>query len=245
MTVRVGINGFGRIGRSFTRVLLDRVEAYRKADTGPPASGRHAGGTPALHDVPPLDPDLVAALRQTLAGAARDPAFAAEAMALPSEVNLAEEMPVIAVEAIHAARESARAEIAEALGGPLGDAYEQFADSGPYRIDGLAIGRRALRNACLFYLSAGDRREGARLAKAQFDAGANMTDVLAALAVLTDIDCPERETALDAFVRASPHRQAMAALRPHMGTTRIVRWAIRGAAIPPTWAEARRREALA
>jgi quinol monooxygenase YgiN len=55
----------------------------------------------------------------------------------------------------------------------------------------------------------------------------------------------ESETALDAFVRASPHRQAMAALRPHMGPTRFVRWAIRGAAIPPTWAEARRREALA
>src|SRR5205085_7612874 len=46
----------------------------------------------------------------------------------------------------------------------------------------------------------------ARLAKAQFDAaqagaGANMTDVLAALAVLVDIDCPERGAALDAFYR--------------------------------------------
>jgi aminopeptidase N len=53
-----------------------------------------------------------------------------------------------------------------------------------------------LRNACLAYLSAeGD----ATRAKAQFDAGGNMTDVLAALAVLCGLDCPERTQALAAF----------------------------------------------
>src|SRR5712691_8270387 len=50
-----------------TRMLLDRVEAYQ---SGPRASGPHAGGTPA---VPTLDPDVVAAMRQTLADADRDP----------------------------------------------------------------------------------------------------------------------------------------------------------------------------
>jgi aminopeptidase N len=165
-----------------TRMLLERVEACR-------------AGSP----MPPLDPDVVAAMRQTLAEAAHDPAFAAEALALPSEMNVAEEMPVIAVEAIHTARESARADLADALAGPLGEAYRRYAESGPYRIDGVSIGRRALRNMSLFYLAAEGRREGARLAKAQFDAGANMTDVLAALSVLTDIDGPEREDALAAF----------------------------------------------
>ena len=88
-----------------------------------------------------------------------------------------------------------------ALAAPLGETYRRLADPGPYRIDGSAIGRRALRNVCLAYLAAGDRAEGARLAKAQFDRGGNMTDVLAALAVLIDIDCPERAAALDAFYR--------------------------------------------
>jgi aminopeptidase N len=165
-------------------MLLERVEACR-------------GGA----RMPALDPDIVAAMRQTLADAPRDPAFAAEALALPSEMTLAEEMPVIAVEAIHEARESTRTDIAAALAGPLSDTHRRFADRGPYRIDGEAIGRRALRNVCLFYLASGDQREGARLAKAQFDTGANMTDVLAALSVLTDIDCPEREAALDAFYK--------------------------------------------
>jgi aminopeptidase N len=165
-----------------TRVLLDRVAAYRRGEA-----------------LPPLDADLVEAMRQVLGDADPDPAFAAEALALPSETLLADEMAVVDVEAIHAARDTARTAIAAALAAPLADAYRRNADDGPYSIDGRSIGRRALRNAALAYLAAGDHVEGARLAKAQFDAGANMTDVLAALGVLVDIDCPERAAALAAF----------------------------------------------
>jgi aminopeptidase N len=168
-----------------TRMLLDRVAAHQHGEA-----------------MPPVDPDIVEAMRQTLADAGADPAFAAEALALPSETTLAEEMPVVAVEAIHAARESARAALGQMLAEPLAAAYRDLADPGPYRSDGSAIGRRALRNVCFAYLAAGDRLAGARLAKAQFHRSANMTDVLAALAVLTDIDCPERTAALDAFYRS-------------------------------------------
>jgi aminopeptidase N len=165
-------------------VLLDRVAACR--------DGR---GMPAL------DPDLAAAMRQTLADCDRDPAFAAEALALPSEASVADEMTVVMPEAIHWTRERVRVALAGELAAPLREVYGRLADPGPYRIDGAAIGRRALRNTALSYLAAGDWQEGARLAKAQFDAQANMTDVLAALAVLVDIDCPERGAALDTFYR--------------------------------------------
>jgi aminopeptidase N len=138
-------------------------------------------------------------MRQTLADAEGDPAFAAEALYLPSEASLADEMQVVDVVAIHAARESARAGLGDALRAPFEAAYHELADPGPYRIDPGSIGRRALRNVCLSYIAAGDRHEGARIAKAQLDAGANMTDVLAALGVLVDIDCPERTAALAAF----------------------------------------------
>jgi aminopeptidase N len=165
-----------------TRMLLDRVAAHRRA-------------------MPPLDADLVAAMRQTLADADRDPAFAVEALVLPSEASLADEMTVVAVEAIHAARESARAALGQALAEPLAETYRRLADPGPYQIDGPSIGRRALRNVCLAYLAAGYQASGARLAKAQFDAESSMTDVLAALGVLIDIDCPERAAALKQFYR--------------------------------------------
>src|SRR5208337_2704240 len=61
------------------------------------------------------------------------------------------------------------------------------------------IGRRALRNASLGYIAAADPDKGAALAKAQFDAAANMTDVLAALSVLADLDRPARAAALAHF----------------------------------------------
>jgi aminopeptidase N len=146
-----------------------------------------------------LDPDLVAAMRRSLADAGPDPAFAAEALALPGEAFLADRMAVADVDAVHEARETARAEIGRALQAEFAAGYQALADAGPYRIEGAAIGRRALRNACLFYLAAADSEHGAALAKAQFDAAANMTDLLAALSVLADLDRPERPAALARF----------------------------------------------
>jgi aminopeptidase N len=194
-------------------VPLDRLKFLAIHDTDPVArwdAGQRAAIAILLERValwhagtalPALDPDLIAAMRHTLTDAARDQAFAAEALGLPGEATLGDAMAVVDVEAIHAVREDARSAIAIALMGELAAAYRGLADPGPYQTDGASIGRRALRNRCLAYLAAADRREGARLATAQFDAQQNMTDVLAALAVLVNVDCPERATAFDVFYR--------------------------------------------
>ncbi|TMJ65840.1 MAG: aminopeptidase N [Alphaproteobacteria bacterium] len=165
-----------------TKILLDRIGAHQR------------GEAPA-----PLDPDLIAAMRRILADAERDPAFAAEALSLPSEAFLADQLSVVDVDAIHAAREGARAALGEALAAEFAAAYRELADAGPYSIDGTSIGRRALRNACLGYLAAADPEKGAALAMAQLKAAQNMTDVLAALTVLVDLDRPERAAALARF----------------------------------------------
>jgi aminopeptidase N len=167
-----------------TRILLDGAAAYRRGA------------------VPPLDADLIAAMRRTLADADRDPAFAAEALTLPSEAFLADQLAIADVDAVHAVREAARAAIGRTLRGEFAAAYERLAARGPYSIDAVAIGRRALRNASLAYLAAADPDEGAALAAAQFEAGDNMTDVLAALAVLADLDRPQRPAALARFYAA-------------------------------------------
>jgi len=143
-----------------------------------------------------FDPALADAVTNTLALAADDPAFAAEALSLPGEGFLADEMEIADPVAIHAVRQHLRAEIGRRCGTPLRATYEALADAGPYRVDGGSIGRRSLRNACLAYLTAaGDTA----LAKAQFDAATNMTDSLAALSLLADADGPAREAALAAF----------------------------------------------
>ena len=151
---------------------------------------------------PPVDPGVIEAASATLATAEADPAFAAEALMLPSESFLADVMTIVDVDAIHAVRDQARVAIGAAIHPALRATYERLTDPGPYRIEALAIGGRALRNACLGYLAADGGTEGVALAKAQFDAGQNMTDVLAALAVLAAVDCPERLAALDAFYAA-------------------------------------------
>ena len=162
-----------------TALLLDQVADWH--------------GTP-----PPLDPGLLEAMRATLDQADADPAFAAEALALPSESYVADQMATADPDAIHAARQAMRAQIGTALADRLRATYGALADHGPYRIDGAAIGRRALRNACLGYLAAAGE-DGVRLARAQFDAQDSMTDVLAALDVLAASTGQDREEALALF----------------------------------------------
>jgi aminopeptidase N len=146
-----------------------------------------------------LDSELITQMGRMLAKADSDPAFAAEALMLPSESFLADQMDVVDVDAIHAARDFARVQIGAALASELAAAYERLADRGPYGIDGMAIGRRALRNVALAYLTLSGGEAGIARAKAQFDAGTNMTDVLAALAVLCEVEHPARIEALAKF----------------------------------------------
>ncbi|HML10124.1 MAG TPA: aminopeptidase N, partial [Stellaceae bacterium] len=160
-------------------VPLDRFKFLAIHDTDPVArwdAGQRAAIAVLLERVvswiagaplPPLDGDLIDAMRYTLADASRDPAFSAEALALPGEATLADEMAVVDVEAIHAVREDARRAIAAALSAEFARAYDELADPGAYRTDSASIGRRALRNVALAYLAAGDPKDGTRRAKAQ------------------------------------------------------------------------------
>jgi aminopeptidase N len=151
---------------------------------------------------PEVDPALIEAAVSTLD---QEPAFAAEALALPGEATLADRMDVVDADAIHTARDKTRATIGQKLGDRLRATYDRLADRAGYTIDGSAIGRRSLRNTCLSYLVAGGEASAVRLAKAQFDAGQNMTDVLAAVGILSSVDRPERLDALAAFYQAWHH----------------------------------------
>ena len=101
-------------------------------------------------------------------------------------------------DAIHQSREALRSAVGAALFDDLAKAQGASASSGS-DLSPLAKGARRLRTVALGLLSAGDAREGARLAKSQFDAADNMTDRQGALGVLVSLDAPEREQALAAF----------------------------------------------
>jgi hypothetical protein len=49
------------------------------------------------------------------------------------------------------------------------------------------------------------------------------------------------EIALIEFVHKHPHNQAMMVLRRYMAGTAVVRWSLKGSAVPPSWPEAMER----
>ncbi|HSA89541.1 MAG TPA: aminopeptidase N [Burkholderiales bacterium] len=125
-----------------------------------------------------------------------DPAFVAEVLSLPSETFLAEQMAVVDPDRLHEARNALRRALAEALKGELENLYGGLFTGEPYLPDARSMGRRALRNLCLGYLGELGR---SALAYEQFKRADNMTDSMAALAVLANLECPERAPALAAF----------------------------------------------
>jgi aminopeptidase N len=125
-----------------------------------------------------------------------DPGFVAEALALPSETFLAEQMAIVDPDRLHESRNALRRSLASALREELSSTYEKLSSRTPYSPDARSMGRRALRNLCLGYL--GELGESG-LAYEQFQRADNMTDAMAALGTLANLDCPQRAPALAAF----------------------------------------------
>jgi aminopeptidase N len=148
---------------------------------------------------PVADPGFIEAFSSIFRDARRDPAFAALMLALPTEGELAQAMTVADPDAIHAARMTLIGSVARANEDTLQDLYAGLNSNEPFSPDAGQAGRRALRNACLRYLTAQDGPKARGLAAGHFAAAANMTDSIAGLAALTDLDGPERQEALSTF----------------------------------------------
>ena len=119
----------------------------------------------------------------------------AEALVLPLETVLAEQMEVMDPDAIHAARLTLRRHVARQLREPLLQAYHALKVEGPYSPEGPQAGARALRNACLAYLAELGDVPSRALVLAHYEHATNMTDTMAALASVANLDIPARHTA--------------------------------------------------
>ena len=146
-----------------------------------------------------LPESFVTAVEAVLDDASADPAFAAQALVLPTESYLGTQMPVIDPDAIHSAREFARKRLAAALRPKWLAGYRSNAGNEPFTVDAAAIGRRALKNLCLAYLMALEDAEAVGLCVGQFHGAHAMTDAIAALGLLAGSDAPERADALSSF----------------------------------------------
>jgi aminopeptidase N len=164
-----------------TRVLLAGVEALR------------AGRTMKMPSA------FVEAMGRVLTDGARDPAFAAECLQLPSESVLAEQMAVADPDAIHSVRTHLLLEIALRYRTRFEGAFRHFAVPGAYSPDPAAAGRRALRNAALAYIMAIDDSTARALTFLEYRRAENMTDAMATLGCLVGSAGAERERALAMF----------------------------------------------
>jgi aminopeptidase N len=157
-------------------------------------AGQRLATSTILDDQGVPTPAFIAAARNVLNNP--DPAFAAEALNLPAESFLAEQMQVVDPDRLHESRNTLRRELAKALERELLSTYNRLKIEGPYSPDAVSSGRRALRNLCLSYLV---EIGHSKLAYEQFRNADNMTDAMAALSALANIECPERLPALESF----------------------------------------------
>jgi aminopeptidase N len=149
-----------------------------------------------------LDPLFVEAFGRLLVDPELDGSLRALALALPSERLLGQEMEVIDVEALHAARQFGIRELARRHRAALEEVYERCTPEEPYRVDRASIDRRRLGSAVLGYLAALGEPEWTERIARQFERADNMTQRQAALALLVDLPGPERDAALSRFYEA-------------------------------------------
>ncbi|MCK9620889.1 MAG: aminopeptidase N [Methylobacter sp.] len=146
-----------------------------------------------------VNPIMVAAIKQVLEQPWDDLSYFSLLLSLPSETYLAEQMQVVDVEAIHAAREFVMLTLAEQLQPQFQALYKNNHRDESGKFDAGAIGRRRIKNTCLSYLSKLENHNIHQLSQQQFNAAKNMTDQIAALTVIVDNPHPAKQQCLDSF----------------------------------------------
>ena len=150
-----------------------------------------------------LDQRLVTALGTVLGNDTLDQAMVAEMLSLPSEAYLTEISEVADVDAIHAARDFARQQLAEQLFDGLWARYQAnraVSRDTAYVAEAEHFARRSLQNIALSYLMLTAKPQVLAATLEQFEACDNMTERLTALAVLVNSPFEaERATALESF----------------------------------------------
>ena len=145
---------------------------------------------------------VIDAVRRTLddmfKDGALDPAFVAEAVQVPTEAFLGDQLARVDPDAVAQARDALRHALGAALMERWRGAYAATL-ANRFDLSPAAKGLRRLRTVALSFIAAGEAPDAAALAFRQFGDADNMTDRQGALAVLAGGTSPEREAALDIF----------------------------------------------
>ena len=141
---------------------------------------------------------LAPVLTQVIERAGEDPAQAALLLTLPTEVALGDRHSPLDPAVIH----SAHQQLKQAVGRVLQAHWLELSEgllATELQMDGVAMGRRQLRNLALDYLAAGGHPEAARIAVELFELPLCMSEELGALRVLAHHGLAGASQALEQF----------------------------------------------
>ena len=157
-------------------------------------SARRTGGRADKPDA------FIDALAATLTDDGLEPAYRAQFVMLPSENDLARVTGQnVDPLAIHKARKALRKAVGTRLHDAFARVYRAMETKEPYSPAPGPAGRRALRNVALGYMTSRGRAEDLAWVAAHFAGSRNLTDEIAALAMLSEVNSAERARAFAQF----------------------------------------------
>ncbi len=187
---------------AFALQMAHDDDAFNRWDAGQRlALGLLVDGAEAIHrgGAFTLDEEFSAAWGRVLGDESLDGSLRSQALVLPAERMIAQEMKVIRPDAIHAAREAMAAALAEAHRDALWELYRALAPREPYRHERSQIDRRRLRNVALQMLAATRQADAIEAAWTQYEQSDNMTDAQAAFVILADQEHARRDDVIASF----------------------------------------------
>ena len=147
-----------------------------------------------------VNPQLIQVWLALLTDPSLEAGYRARVLSLPHQKSLEEHLHPLDPAALTRVYEALRAELGRALAAPLHATYASQTTSGPYSPAPGPSGKRALKNTALAYLLCGKHPKSLTLALQQFQQATNMTDRMAALAMLTHEESnAHSDEALDSF----------------------------------------------
>ena len=157
-----------------------------------------------------LDGGYIDAVSHILRDETTDPALLALALTLPLENYIAEQMEQIDPQAIHSVRQFIRTTLAKELQQQFITCYQRcnLAGANIVASNPDAIGLRSLKNVCLSYLSCLEDTAMQNMVYEQYRTGAadgNMTEVSAALTIMTDLPTPASREIFEQFYQQWQH----------------------------------------
>lgn len=133
--------------------------------------------------LPDLTGEFITAMGNLLDDESLDLSFKSYLLDLPTENGLSQEMTEPDFEAIHNVHKNLKKKIGEAFYSWFEASHKKLSQNKKFELTPKAFGERALRNQCLSYLVASERKEAQDILAAHFEQATNMTEEIAGLSL--------------------------------------------------------------